>query len=66
MKDEVIKFRSVTQAMKAKKILASLGIKSNIERMTSNEYGCGYQLKSNSDNDKIKQILLSKNIQFIR
>lgn len=67
MKENFIKFRSITQAIKAKNILKKLKIKSNLERTSGNKTtnGCGFKLKFNHDINQIKKLLIDNNVIFI-
>ena len=65
MKENFVKFKSVTQAMKAQQILNKQKIKSNMERSTGKESsGCGYKLVTNGDIKTVKKILIDNNINF--
>lgn len=67
MADNVIKFSSLTQAIKAKNLLKMLKIKSQLERISGKNSinGCAYQLRFNYDIRYIKNQLIKNKIQFI-
>ena len=67
MADNVIKFSSLTQAMKAKNLLRMLKIKSELKRISGKNSvnGCAYQLKFNYNIVHIKQQLTKNKIKFI-
>ncbi|MCH5303328.1 MAG: DUF3343 domain-containing protein [Ruminococcus sp.] len=64
--DNLVKLNSVTQAMRARDILRSNGIKANIQRIPAGkgEHSCSYGLSINNNNiSRAVEILRKNNIK---
>lgn len=61
----LIMVSSVTYAMKAKQILNSFGIRSEIERTKDMKKGCGYSLYVPKNTDEAEKILRENNIKIL-
>lgn len=63
----LIMVSSITYAMKAKQILNSVGIRSEIERTPKRDMknGCGYSLYVPKDTDEAEKILKENHIKIL-